>query len=155
MTQNRMVAFPGPGDYGKKKTSPARVHGNTIMSPKTIVLTGLLLLGLAGSVHTDDLTRNLPGKIPDKDAMTDPFGDCCVTGVTMQTFNTWTVTCGPCAKNPGTYVISQPDPAKPVFLSATGEPADSRYDAAAASCLCPSLDARRAWEKSMRTFGGN
>lgn len=149
-----MVAFPGVGVYGRKKTSPARAPGNNIMSPKTMVLTSLLVLGLAGSVHTDDLSGNLPGDVPDKTAMTDPFGDCCVADVAMKTFNTWTVTCGPCAKNPGTYVISQPDPAKPVFLSATGAAADSRYDAAAASCLCPSLDARRAWEKSMRTFDG-
>jgi hypothetical protein len=123
------------------------------MNAKSIVLTSLLVLGLAGAVHTDDLPGGLPGTLPDKDALTAPFGDCCVTSVVMKTFNTWDVVCGDCSQNPGTYVISQPDPAKAVFLDAAGQPADSRYDAAAASCRCPSLHARRAWEKTMRAVG--
>lgn len=118
------------------------------MNAKTLFLTGLLVLTFAGAVRTDDL----PGRMPD--SSDDPFGDCCVASVRMRTFNTWTVTCGSCAKNPGTYVITQPDPAVARYLDANGQPADSRYDAAAASCQCPSLDARRAWEHKMRTFGG-
>ncbi|MFZ5811196.1 MAG: hypothetical protein ACOY4F_04060 [Thermodesulfobacteriota bacterium] len=117
------------------------------MKPKTLCLAGLLVLAFAGSVRTDDL----PGRMPDSD---DPFGDCCVASIRMQTFNSWVVTCGNCAKNPGTYIITQPDPAVATYLDAKGNPADTRYDAAAATCQCPSLDARRAWELKMRTFGG-
>lgn len=85
----------------------------------------------------------------------DPFGDCCVSRVTMTGFAAWAVTCGPCATNPGTYVISQPDPEKPAFVGPGGVVADSRYEAARAACVCPALDARRAFERRMRTFDGN
>ncbi|MHC1791714.1 hypothetical protein [Solidesulfovibrio sp.] len=85
----------------------------------------------------------------------DPYGDCCVATVVMTGVSTWNVTCGPCASNPGVYGISQPDPEKLVFIGPGGVTADSRYDAAAAVCRCPSQDARRAWEKKMRTFDGN
>lgn len=85
----------------------------------------------------------------------DPYGDCCVAQVTMTGVSTWNVTCGSCASNPGVYTITQPDPEKLVFIGPGGITADSRYDAAAAVCQCPSQDARRAWEKKMRTFDGN
>lgn len=123
------------------------------MNAKTIVLTGLIVLGLAGAVHTDDLPEGIPSALKGKYDLTEPFGDCCVTSVVMQTFNSWSVVCGDCSKNPGAYLVTQPDPAKAVFLDASGRPADTRYDAAAATCLCPSLSARRAWEKSMRSMG--
>jgi len=85
----------------------------------------------------------------------DPYGDCCVAQVTMTGVSTWDVTCGSCASNPGVYTISQPDPEKLVFTGPGGVTAESRYDAAAAVCQCPSQDARRAWEKKMRTYDGN
>jgi hypothetical protein len=85
----------------------------------------------------------------------DPYGDCCVATVVMTGVSTWNVTCGACAANPGVYVISQPDPEKLVFVGPGGITADSRYDAAAAVCQCPSQDARRAFEKKMRTYDGN
>ena len=85
----------------------------------------------------------------------DPYGDCCVSQVTMTGVSTWNVTCGSCASNPGVYVISQPDPQRLVFVGPGGIKADSRYDAAAAVCQCPSQDAQRAWEKKMRTYDGN
>lgn len=84
----------------------------------------------------------------------DPFGDCCVAQVVMTGVTTWAVTCGSCATNSGTYVISQPDPEKLVFLGPGGISADSRYDAAQATCNCPAEKARRAREKKMRTFEG-
>jgi hypothetical protein len=123
------------------------------MKAKTILLTSLVVLATVGTVRTDDLPGGLPGTLPPKYDMTEPFGDCCVASVRMQSFNAWSVVCGDCSQNPGTYVITQPDPAKAVFLDAAGRPADTRYDAAAASCLCPALSARRAWEKSMRAVG--
>ena len=85
----------------------------------------------------------------------DPYGGCCVAQVTMTGVTTWNVTCGSCASNPGVYVISQPDPQLLVFVGPGGIKADSRYDAAAAVCQCPSQDAQRAWEKKMRTYDGN
>ena len=85
----------------------------------------------------------------------DPYGDCCVAQVTMTGVSTWDVTCGSCASNPGVYTISQPDPEKLIFIGPGGVRAESRYDAAAAVCRCPSQDARRAWEKKMRTYDGN
>jgi hypothetical protein len=85
----------------------------------------------------------------------DPYGDCCVARVVMTGVTTWAVTCGSCAANPGIYAISQPDPEKLRFVGPGGVSADSRYDAAQAICSCPSQDARRAWEKKMRTFDGN
>lgn len=85
----------------------------------------------------------------------DPYGDCCVSQVTMTGVAAWQVVCGSCASNPGVYAITQPDPEKLVFVGPGGIKADSRYDAAAAVCQCPSQDARRAWEKKMRTFDGN
>jgi alginate O-acetyltransferase complex protein AlgF len=84
----------------------------------------------------------------------DPYGDCCVSTVVMTAFNTWTVTCGSCATNPGTYVISQPDPQKLTFVGPGGISAGSRYEAARAVCKCPSQDQRRAREEKMRTFDG-
>ncbi|MEL7640098.1 MAG: hypothetical protein AAGU21_10700 [Solidesulfovibrio sp.] len=85
----------------------------------------------------------------------DPYGDCCVARVAMSGYNTWTITCGSCAANPGQYALSQPDPAKLVYVGPGGVSADSPYDAAAAVCQCPSQDTRRAREKRMRTFEGN
>ena len=85
----------------------------------------------------------------------DPYRDCFVATVDMTGVSTWNVTCGACAANPGGYVISQPDPEKLVFVGPGGITADSRYDAAAAVCQCPSQDARRAFEKKMRTYDGN
>ncbi|MFP5259639.1 MAG: hypothetical protein ACLGQH_11520 [Acidobacteriota bacterium] len=85
----------------------------------------------------------------------DPYGDCCVAQVTMTGVSTWDVTCGTCASNPGVYTISQPDPEKLIFTGPGGVRAESRYDAAAAVCQCPSQDARRAREKKMRTYDGN
>ena len=85
----------------------------------------------------------------------DPYGNCCVASVVMTGFSAWTATCGSCATNPGTYAITQPDPEKLVFLGPGGISAGSRYEAAQAICNCPSQTARRAWEKRMRTFGGN
>lgn len=84
----------------------------------------------------------------------DPYGDCCVSQVTMTSFDTWEITCGRCAANPGTYVLRQPDPAKLRYVGPGGEAAESRYEAALAVCRCPSQDARRATEKKMRTFDG-
>jgi alginate O-acetyltransferase complex protein AlgF len=74
--------------------------------------------------------------------------------VIMTTFNTWTVTCGGCAANPGTYTISQPDPEKLVFVGPGGVSSGSRYEAARAICKCPSESSRRAREEQMRTFDG-
>lgn len=85
----------------------------------------------------------------------DPYGDCCVAKVVMTGVSTWDVTCGSCAANPGVYAISQPDPEKLAFIGPGGIMADSRYDAAAAVCQCPSQDSRRAFEKKMRTYDGN
>jgi hypothetical protein len=85
----------------------------------------------------------------------DPFGDCCVARVVMNGYNAWTVTCGSCAANPGQYALSQPDPAKLVYIGPGGVTAESPYDAAVAICQCPSQDARRAREKRMRTYDGN
>lgn len=87
--------------------------------------------------------------------MADPYGDCCVAQVDISGVSTWNVTCGPCASNPGVYSIAQPDPEKLVFTGPGGVVAESRYDAAAAVCQCPSQDARRAFEKKMRTYDGN
>lgn len=84
----------------------------------------------------------------------DPFGDCCVAKVAMTGFNAWNVTCGPCATNPGTYAITQPDPEKLVFVGPGGVSAPSRYEAAAAVCHCPSEKNRQDREKTMRTFDG-
>ena len=67
----------------------------------------------------------------------DPYGDCCVAEVTMTSFNTWQAKCGACAANPGTYAISQPDPAKLVFVGPGNVTAGSRYEAAAAICREP------------------
>jgi hypothetical protein len=39
-----------------------------------------------------------------------------VASIRMQTFNSWVVTCGSCAQNPGTFVITQPDPAAATYL---------------------------------------
>lgn len=85
----------------------------------------------------------------------DPYGDCCVARVAMNAYNAWTVTCGSCAANPGQYPLSQPDPAKLVYIGPGGVSADSPYDAARAVCQCPSQDARREREKRMRTYEGN
>lgn len=84
----------------------------------------------------------------------DPYGDCCVAKVSMTAFDTWQVTCGSCATNPGRYTISQPDPEKLEFVGPGGVAAQSRYDAAAAICTCPSQKARRDREASMRRFDG-
>ncbi|MFU2208263.1 hypothetical protein [Solidesulfovibrio sp. C21] len=86
-----------------------------------------------------------------------PYGNCCVAQVTMDndSANTWTVICGSCATNPGRYTVTQPDPAKLIFLGPNGVSAGSPYDAAVAICRCPSQNTRRAWEKKMRTFEGN
>jgi hypothetical protein len=105
-----------------------------------------LILCLPGPACSDSGVRT--GKV-------DPYGDCCVAKVVMTGVSTWNVTCGFCAANPGVYTISQPDPEKLVFTGPGGITADSRYDAAAAVCQCPSQDARRAFEKKMRTFDGN
>lgn len=102
-----------------------------------LVLAGLLLLPQAARAQ-----------------QADPYGDCCVAQVTMTAFNTWEITCGSCATNPGTYVLRQPDPAKLVFVGPGGETAESRYEAALAVCRCPAQDTRRATEKKMRTFDG-
>jgi len=83
-----------------------------------------------------------------------PYGDCCVSNVTMSGVTTWQVTCGTCATNPGTFTISQPDPEKLVFTGPGGVSANSRYEAAQAICQCPSEKARREREASMRRFGG-
>lgn len=93
--------------------------------------------------------------VPAPAQQVDPYGDCCVAQVTMTGVSTWDVTCGSCASNPGVYTISQPDPERLVFIGPGGVRAESRYDAAAAVCQCPSQDARRAWEKKMRTYDGN
>jgi hypothetical protein len=85
----------------------------------------------------------------------DPYGDCCVSQVTMTGFNAWQVVCGSCATNPGTYALRQPDPEKLVFVGPGGETANSRYEAAVAICRCPSQQARKAREKTMRQFDGN
>ena len=86
-----------------------------------------------------------------------PFGNCCVAGVSMtnDSDNAWTATCGSCSENPGNYTIVQPDPLNLVFRGPNGVTAQSPYEAAMAICRCPSQDARRAWEKSMRTYDGN
>lgn len=84
----------------------------------------------------------------------DPFGNCCIARVVMRDYNTWTVTCGSCSTNPGQYALTQPDPEKLVFVGPGGVTAGSPYEAAQAICNCPSQDARRAWEKGMRTFDG-
>lgn len=86
---------------------------------------------------------------------TDPYGDCCVSQVTMTSFDTWEVVCGSCANNPGTYALRQPDPEKLVFVGPNGETAGSRYEAAAAVCRCPSQQVRKNREKTLRTFEGN
>ncbi|WP_428565515.1 MAG: hypothetical protein ACP59X_04540 [Solidesulfovibrio sp. DCME] len=85
----------------------------------------------------------------------DPYGNCCIAQVAMSAFNTWTINCGSCSANPGQYTLTQPDPAKLVYVGPGGVSADSPYDAALAVCQCPSQDARRAREKRMRTFDGN
>jgi len=85
----------------------------------------------------------------------DPYGDCCVARVAMTDYNAWTATCGTCSANPGSYAISQPDPAKLVFVGPGGVTADSPYDTAVAICHCPSQESRRAREKQMRTYDGN
>jgi hypothetical protein len=85
----------------------------------------------------------------------DPFGDCCVARVVMNGYNAWTVTCGSCAANPGQYPLTQPDPAKLVYVGPGGVSADSPYDAAQAVCQCPSQDVRRERETRMRTYEGN
>lgn len=114
------------------------------MSHRVAVLCSRLLFLLA-------LVFLLPTAAPAAD---DPYGDCCVAKVTMTGFNAWNVTCGSCAANPGTYAISQPDPAVLVFVGPGGVSAGSRYEAAAAICRCPSQKARQDREKSMRTFDG-
>jgi hypothetical protein len=85
----------------------------------------------------------------------DPFGDCCIASVVMTAYNAWTIHCGSCSANPGQYPLTQPDPAKLVYVGPGGVSANSPYDAALAVCKCPSQDARRAREKQMRTFDGN
>lgn len=86
-------------------------------------------------------------------ASPNPYGDCCVAQVTTQTFNTWTAVCGACATNPGTYTITQPDPARLVFTGPGGVSAASPYEAAQALCRCPSQQQRRNFEKQLRTPG--
>ena len=102
-----------------------------------LLLAALILCPAAGPAQPDD-----------------PYGDCCVAKVSMTAFDTWQVTCGSCATNPGTYVVSQPDPEKLVFVGPGGVSAPSRYDAATAICKCPTQKARRDREQSMRRFDG-
>ncbi len=83
-----------------------------------------------------------------------PYGDCCVSQVSMATFNTWKATCGSCATNPGTFTISQPDPAKPAYVGPGGVTGSSPREAAQAICQCPSQDAGRTREKQLRRFDG-
>lgn len=107
---------------------------------------GLSLLALAAL-----LAASPPPVLAQAD---NPYGDCCVSEVSMTGFNAWQVTCGACATNPGTYPITQPDPEKDVFVGPDGLSARSRYDAATAICQCPSQQARRDRERSMRRFDG-
>lgn len=102
-----------------------------------LVLASLCLFPTAGRAQKDN-----------------PYGDCCVSAVTMTGVSTWQVTCGTCASNPGTYAISQPDPEKLVFVGPGGVSASSRFEAAQAICQCPSEKARREREASMRRFDG-
>lgn len=86
---------------------------------------------------------------------TAPYGDCCVAKVAMRTFDSWDATCGTCAENPGVYRITQPDPAKNVYVDGEGQTGDSPYDLARKLCICPSQDRERALRRSLRLYHGD
>ena len=90
------------------------------------------------------------GSVPGRAGTPNPYGDCCVSQVTPATFNTWTAVCGQCATNPGTFTITQPDPASLTYTGPNGVTAASPADVARKVCQCPAEKKRRDFEKTMR-----